>query len=251
MAAELILDKVSVRLGGTTVIDCINAKIPGGTFCCLLGPNGAGKTTLLRALTGYLPLASGQIVLGSERLDQLRSRERARHVSLVPQLAPPVGPLTVFEAASLGRLPANHGLGPISSEDKVLVAETLDMLQLTSLADRRCDDLSGGEWRKVLVAQGIVQSADVMLLDEPTAFLDPPARGTILAAAKALCISHGTTVLAVLHDPQLAVEFADSALLLKHGQLMYHGPPAEATTEERLEALYANGNAVNLTGVKP
>ncbi|HES58308.1 MAG TPA: ABC transporter ATP-binding protein, partial [Firmicutes bacterium] len=105
MAADLFLDQVTVRLGGRLVLDSVSALLPGATLCCLLGPNGAGKTTLLRSLTGYVPLASGTVRLGPTGLDTLSSRERARRIALVPQLAPPVGPLTVLEAVALGLLP--------------------------------------------------------------------------------------------------------------------------------------------------
>jgi iron complex transport system ATP-binding protein len=242
MAADLILANLSVQLGGRPVLKDVDATVAGGEFCCLLGPNGAGKTTLLRAVTGYMPVAGGRISLGRTRLDTLGSRERAKHVALVPQLAPPVGPLTVLEAVALGLLPRGTGPGRMNPEEKSLLAETLALLQLEHKSADRCDELSGGEWRKVLVAQGIVQQADVLLLDEPTAFLDPPARSAILAAARELCLNRGVTVIAVLHDPQLAESYADSALLLRDGRVVFHGPPQDATTEQRLDELYANGN---------
>jgi iron complex transport system ATP-binding protein len=242
VSADLNLSGVTAKLGGRPVLRAVSARITGGSFCCLLGPNGAGKTSLLRAITGYLQPTAGRVSLGDMDLGALSSRERAKHVALVPQLAPPVGPLTVFEAACLGLLPGGGGLGRVPAEDRDRVLQTLELLELDGLADQRCDELSGGEWRKVLVTQGIIQRADLLLLDEPTAFLDPPARRTILAAARSLCDSQGTTVVAVLHDTQFAAEFAHSALLLKHGAVMFHGPPAEATTEQRLAELYTNGD---------
>lgn len=248
MTADLLLDQVTVRLGGKLVLDSVSATLPGGTLCCLLGPNGAGKTTLLRSLTGYVPGASGIARLGPTDLNTLTSRERAKRIALVPQLAPPVGPLTVFEATALGLLRASRGLGRIAPEDSAFIEETLRQLQLDALAGRRCDELSGGEWRKVLVAQGIVQRAEVMLMDEPTAFLDPPARHAILEAARQLCRDRGATVIAVLHDPQLAEQYADSALLLRDGKVLFHGAPRAATTPGRLDALYSNGPSAAMPG---
>ncbi len=250
MAAELYLDKLTVRLGGKLVLNSVSATLPGGTLCCLLGPNGAGKTTLLRSLTGYVPLTSGRLRLGATDLHALSSRDRARRIALVPQLAPPVGPLTVFEAAALGLLPASRDLGRIAADDAEFIEETLGELQLDALARRRCDELSGGEWRKVLVAQGIVQQTDVLLLDEPTAFLDPPARRTILKTALRLCRDRGTTVIAVLHDPQLAEKYADNALLLKGGEVFFHGTPSRATGERMLESLYSNAHEIATKGAR-
>jgi iron complex transport system ATP-binding protein len=249
MSAELHLEQVSARLGGKQVLRSVSATIAGGTLCCLLGPNGSGKTTLLRAITGYVALAGGSIAVGGRQLNPLTSRERAKVVALVPQLATPAGPLTVFEAAALGCLPATRGLGGMSAADIQYIHETLALLQLDNMSGRRCDELSGGEWRKVLVAQGIVQRASVLLLDEPTAFLDPPARDAILAAAKQLCTSHAVMVLAVLHDPLLAREYADTALLLRRGEVVFHGPVHAATQAERLAQLYANGQSSVVDGV--
>lgn len=237
MHGELTIRSLTVGYGAEAVIRGLTAGCPPGRLTCLLGANGAGKTTLLNAISGYLP-ASGELSINGTSLATLSVRARARYIATVPQVAQELLLLTVRQAVALARYPHLKSRLRLGGGDTAAVGEALRNMELTGLAGRRCITLSGGEWRRVLIAQGLAQGTPVLLLDEPTAFLDPPARRQILHQVRSLAAQRNLTVLAVLHDVDLAREFAEHVLLLRHGQLLASGTPAETLTTELLASLY-------------
>ena len=243
MAAELACIDLHAGYGRRDVIRAVSATLQPGTVTALLGANGAGKTTLLRLLCGYLRPRKGKVLHDGVELSRLSPRERARRIAMVPQVAPEALPLTVHEAVAIARYPHSQARSgqhePYNGQ--VAVDSSLRQMDLTGLAERPCFTLSGGEWRRLLIAQGLAQlSPDpgVLLLDEPTAFLDPPTRRHILKRINELAAGHGMTALVVLHDVALAKEFTKQALLLHDGRILAAGAPGAVLTTANLARMY-------------
>lgn len=238
MCNELQVTGLTAGYGKTPVLSGFSASCQAGGITALLGSNGAGKTTLLRAIVGCLRIQAGAILLGDLDLVALSPRERARHVALVPQVSPDTISLRVAEAVGLARYPQRNGRFTNGGSDNSAVQSALAAVELETFAQRRCSELSGGEWRRVLVAQGLAQEPRVLLLDEPVVFLDPPARRRMLHMLRELADERQLVVLTVLHDIDLAKEYAAQALLLRDGKLLAAGTPGTALTSERLGELY-------------
>ena len=237
MAGGLTCHDLSTRYIARDIVRGFSAQFPECRLSCILGPNGAGKTTLLRAISGYLPLASGSVHVGDQDLAHLTPRQRAQLIATVPQANLEQAPLTVRDVLELARYP--HRLGRNSNGVHAAAVErALTDCGLTELAQRRCTMLSGGELRRVLIAQGLAQETPVLLLDEPTAFLDPPARVQLLRLLQTQARQRKLTVVAVLHDPSLARHFADYVVLLRDGVSQSQGLAQDVLSEEALAELY-------------
>lgn len=239
MTLELSCASVRAGYGPREILRSVSCRFGPSRLHAILGANGAGKTTLLRTISGTLPLRGGTIQLGACDLTRLSARERALHVALVPQLAAETIPLSVREAVALARYPHQRSWRIPDDIEHPAVLAALQALGLERYATTPCASLSGGEWRRVLIAQGLAQEADVLLLDEPTAFLDPPARVRIMATLRELAHGNGLIIAVVLHDPDLALKYCDDAVLLRAGTVLNAGPVAEVMTETGLEQLYA------------
>jgi len=238
MSADLILKNLAVGYAQKPIVRGVSARFQPGQLACILGANGAGKTTLLRALAGYLPLAAGSIELGNLELSRLTPRQRARNIAAVPQVAQDLLPLTVRQAVAMARYPFLTSRMQLNGADGTAIDAALAAMNLEKLASSQCSKLSGGEWRRVLIAQGLAQETAVLLLDEPTAFLDPPAQRHILAHVRRLALERDLIVLAVLHDFNLAREYAAQVLLLRAGELLASGAPATTLNQTLLAQLY-------------
>jgi len=238
MSGELRLESVTCGYGHSAVVQSLSARCPRNVITGMLGANGAGKTTLLRSISGYLPLRSGTIHLNGTELSDLSFRDRARHIACVPQISQDSLPLSVREAVRMARYP-HLKRRLINGGDVFAAVDTaISDMGLIELADRQCSTLSGGEWRRVLIAQGLAQETPVLLLDEPTAFLDPPSRRMILDRVRGLAQKRNLTVVAVLHDIDLAAEYCGHALLLRGGDLLASGSPADVLSTGNLSQLY-------------
>jgi iron complex transport system ATP-binding protein len=238
MAVELWCNNLHAGYARNEVLRGLSCCFSASRLSCILGPNGAGKTTLLRAALGLLPLRSGNVTLDGVDLSQLKPRERARRIALVPQLAAEAVPLTVREAVALAQYARRGATALDEAQAEPAVTAALEALALTPLADQPCAAISGGEWRRVLIAQGLAQQAEALLLDEPTAFLDPPARSYIMAKLRELAHAYGLIIAVVLHDPDLALRFADDVVLVRDGMVQAAGPAGEVLREAELEQLY-------------
>jgi iron complex transport system ATP-binding protein len=238
MPADLQLSDVHAGYGEAAILHGVSGRCPAGSLTCILGPNGAGKTTLLRVISGVLRTQRGTIMLDSTPLSKLTPQQRACRISLVPQLSADGVALRVEELVTLGRYPHYSGLAGPGVEDRAAATGALELLGLAGFARRRVASLSSGEWRRVLLAQGLAQGATVLLLDEPTAFLDPPARHSLLVLLRRLAHEQQLIVVAVMHEPLLALQFANHALLLSAGRTLDCGPAAAVLTRANLTALY-------------
>ena len=222
---------VSVDLGGRTVVDCVDLEVAAGSWTTVVGPNGAGKTTLLRALAGTVA-HSGTVRVGPARTPEPSGRNRARLLAVVPQ-HPVIPPgMQVFDYALLGRSPHQGLRFSASATDRRTTAAVLDRLDLTPFSDRAVDSLSGGERQRVVVARALVQETPVLVLDEPTSFLDLGHQLEVLELVAELRAERDLTVIGSLHDLSVVGQFADRIAVLDAGRLVADGRPAEILTPE-------------------
>ncbi|MBX6423117.1 ABC transporter ATP-binding protein [Thermosulfurimonas sp. F29] len=221
------------------ILNAVNLKLRRGEFVILLGPNGAGKTTLLRCILGLCSPIEGEIVVCGHPLRRLASKERARLLAYVPQSYQPVFPYTVLDFVLLGRTPHLGFLSHPGKRDEIKARKVLRELGLEPLLHRYLTNLSGGERQLVLFARALLQEAPILLLDEPIANLDLKHQLRVLSSVHRLVREKGLTVLATLHDPNLAFGFADRVVLLKKGRVLAEmNPRTHPGAKELLEELY-------------
>jgi iron complex transport system ATP-binding protein len=224
---------VAVRHGRAEVVTGLDLDVPAGALTALVGPNGSGKSTILRALAGIHAPAAGTIEVGGEALAGLRPRQRARTVAYLPQDPPIPTGLSVREVVELGRHP-HRGLFEADRHDRAIVDRALREADAAPLADRRVEQLSGGERQRVWLATALAQDAPVVLLDEPTTFLDIRHQLELLALLRAQVAEHGRTVVAVLHELTLATAHADHLVVMDAGRIVAQGEPVEVATSPAL-----------------
>ncbi len=237
---RLRFEDLSVELGGRTILEGVDFEIRPGEVVGLLGRNGAGKTTLLRLASGILHPSVGRVLLGGESVDTMSRRRLARRVALVPQDLHVAFPFRVGELVLMGRAPHQRLLGLESEDDVERALEALDRFGIGHLAERGIETLSGGERQLVLFARALVQDPAILLLDEPTAFLDLKHRVEVLREVRAFARS-GRSALVVSHDLSLAARSCDRVVLLGSGSVAGIGPPADVLTRENLRAAFGIG----------
>jgi iron complex transport system ATP-binding protein len=220
------------------ILNDISLSLRGGEFLGFLGPNGSGKSTFLKNLLGFLKPSRGKIVFSGT--NEVPSRtERSRRLAFVPQNSRPPASLSVRDVILMGRLPhirdrwAGYG-----KADREKVEETLKALGISGMAERDVMSLSGGEMQKVIIGRCLVQEGDILLLDEATSGLDLNHSIEIMELIRKKADQEGKTVVAVLHDLNLASQYCDRIVLLKNGHLRYQGSPRDILTEEVVEEIY-------------
>jgi iron complex transport system ATP-binding protein len=218
-------------------VEGIDLELAAGELVGLLGPNGAGKSTLVRVLSGVLGPYSGSIRLLGSELSALGRREIARALAVVPQENASEVPFTALETVLLGRHPHLSGLAFESAHDVGLAERALERVGAGALADRPLSELSSGERQRVVVARALAQATPVLLLDEPTSFLDLRYQVELFDLLRELA-REGRAVLAVLHDLNLAAEYCDRVALLAGGRVAAAGPTAEVLTYPHLTRVY-------------
>ncbi|SDJ07541.1 ABC transporter ATP-binding protein [Salipiger marinus] len=234
----LILSDLRLDLSGRAILDGIALDIAPGRVTALIGPNGSGKSTTLRAMAGLVSPDSGGVSLNGTPLPQMSRREIARALAFLPQS--PILPegITVRGLVERGRTPHLGSFRPMTATDRAVVDRALDRTGLTALAARRAATLSGGQRQRAFIAMTLAQDTPVLLLDEPTTFLDLPYQIEVLRLVRALNQDSGQTVVMVLHDINLACRFADRVVGIRAGQVLFDGTPEEVVTGTSLEALY-------------
>ncbi len=229
------LRAVRARLGQREVLHGIDLDIRQGNWTSIVGPNGAGKSTLLKVIAQLLP-CQGEVVLLGQALDAVPGRERARRLAWLGQSEPVGDDLSVLDVAMLGRLPHQAWLAPPSAHDRLVVEQALRSTQAWEWRERSLGQLSGGERQRVLLARALAVEADVLLMDEPLANLDPPHQADWLALVRAIAAA-GRTVVSVLHELSVALQ-ADSVVVLQAGCVLHHGPSQAAATHRALEQVF-------------
>ena len=226
---------IGASLGNIAVLQDISLQLPRGRWTSIVGPNGAGKTTLVKVLAGLLP-HTGQVYLLGRPVAVLRARERAQQLSWLGQNEASADDLTAYDVAMLGRLPHQPWLAPPSPQDHAAVERSLRATHAWDWRNRALGQLSGGERQRVLLARALAVEAEVLLMDEPLANLDPPHQTDWLLLVREL-VAGGKTVISVLHEISFALQ-ADDMLVMAAGRVVHHGPCSDADTRRALEKVF-------------
>ncbi len=232
--------RLTVRIDGAPILSAVDVAVGRGEFLSVIGPNGAGKSTLIRCLAGLIAPRGGEIVLAGRPLGAYSKRALARVVSYVPQADARELPFSVRAFVEMGRYPHLGSWASLRPTDLEAVGTALARTDTLHLADRPVGSLSGGERQRVLIAAALAQGGSVLLLDEPTTFLDYRHQMRILELLESLHSSEGLTIVTATHDLNWTVAVSDSVLALRGGRVLFHGPSAEVFSQDRLEAIFAN-----------
>ena len=216
---------LSYRINGRAILRDVCFSVETGTYVSIIGPNGAGKTTLLKCLNRILTGAEGEIRVWGRPLGQYSQSELATHVGYVPQGGTDDLPFTVFEFVMMGRYPHLSAFTSTTRRDEEAVSMALELSGAEELADRDCATLSGGERQRVLIAAALAQEARILLLDEPTTFLDPHHQRDVLRVLARINRESGVTILSVTHDINTAALTSDEVLALREGIVVFRGSP--------------------------
>lgn len=222
----IILDDVATGYGRKAVAEHIAAEIRSGELTCLIGPNGAGKSTLLRTLAGFLPALSGRVMLAGKPLSDYTPKELARLVSIVLTANSDIPNLSAGDVVALGRSPYTGFWGTLGDDDRKIVDEALRLTATEHLRHRMINTLSDGERQKVMIAKALAQQTPIILMDEPSAFLDFPSRVELMLLLRNLAHNQGKAILLSTHDVGIALKTADMLWLMQDGG-MTTGTPSE------------------------
>ncbi|MFZ2054509.1 MAG: ABC transporter ATP-binding protein [Candidatus Aminicenantales bacterium] len=224
--------------GGGDVIRNIDLRLEKGEFACILGPNGSGKSTLIKALQGLLKDVSGEVTIDGTDLFRLARREVSRKIAFVPQIVDLTFEFSVFELVSMGRYVHQSRLTGLSSSDRRLIKDVLEMVEIAPLQDKKVAHLSGGERQRVLIARALAQDTPLLFLDEPSSHLDLNYGLEIFAILAKLQKEQGKTILSTEHNINLAIPYAGKIIFLKRGQVLAQGPPAEMITRDKIKDVF-------------
>lgn len=235
---QIEMEHVSCGYAEREVLKQVSLGIHAGTVLVLLGPNGSGKTTLLRSLFNLIALKEGKILVEGLAVDQLSRKQVAQRLALSPQMEEPHWPMTIEETVQLGRSSHRGWVQPFQADDADYVDTALRQTGLVELRQRKITEISGGEWRRTLIARALAQQTKVLCLDEPTTGLDLKYQVEILTLIRELAHERDLTVILTLHDLNLASSFADQIVLLNQGRIEAAGTGQEVLTEDRISAVY-------------
>lgn len=232
------LRKMTVGYDGTPLIKDIEIGINKGEILVLIGPNGTGKSTILKSIAGQLPLISGDIILKNIRLNEISEKERAKKLSVV--LTERIHPelLTVRDIVGMGRYPYTGKLGILSEEDKKIVSETMDLVNVSDLAEKDFLSLSDGQRQKVMLAKALTQEPEILILDEPTSFLDIHCQIEFLSVLRKMSRKKHLTVIMSMHDLDMAEWICDRVLCIKGEYVERFGNPKEVFTPGYISEFY-------------
>ncbi len=242
---ETILQTHQLSIGYHTrrtkkaVASGLNLSLRGGRLTCLVGPNGSGKSTLLRTLAGLQKPIEGGIQIWEADLNSLPPDELAQRISIVLTDHLPPGNLSVRQVVALGRLPYTDWLGTLTDDDKAIVSQVLGQLEAEHLAERSFNELSDGERQKTMIARALAQQPQVMILDEPTAFLDWSNRLNVLVKLKELAQSTGKAFLLSSHDLELVCQVADELWVMESSGNVTCGTPRELASQGLLSRVFS------------
>ena len=235
--SALRLEGLTAERGGRVVVDGVDLTFGAGRLTAVIGPNGAGKSTLLDCAAGLLAPARGRVLLGEVDLATLRRRDLARRRAYLPQRAGVEWPISVERVVALGLTPALPAFGDLPASLRPAIGRALADCDLLALRDRPATSLSGGELARVMLARAVVSDPELLIVDEPTAGLDPRHAIDALRRLRARADA-GRTVILSIHELDLALRFADDVAALRDGRLLWAGPAAEVMTEANLARLY-------------
>jgi len=245
MDAMIEVQDLAFSYDGAPFIEGISFRVGAGEFCGIVGPNGSGKTTLLKLFSKLLKPEEGSIRLGGKEIASMSVRDMAKEVAVVPQETSIAFPFRVAEVVLMGRSPYLGGFRFEGAEDLEVAQRAMELTGTADLAERYFFELSGGEKQMVIIARALAQQAGVMLLDEPTAFLDIRHQVEIYDLIKGLNLEKGLTVVSVLHDLNLASLYCDWLIMLDRGRVYRMGKAEEVLTYANIREVY--GTEVYIT----
>jgi iron complex transport system ATP-binding protein len=237
-ATALSVERFSFGYDADPLLSEISFDVRDGEYLSIIGPNGVGKSTLIKCLNRIITGWTGSVNLYGKPLAGYSQKELARLIGYVPQASGRVLPFTVFDFVMMGRYPYLSPFSSIGADDKKHVNDALERTGVARLSDRQMDSLSGGERQKVLIAAALIQGARIMLLDEPTTFLDYKHQVECTRLLTQLNRESGVTIISVTHDINNAVLHSERIIAIKDRSIVFHGPPSELVCDGVLERIY-------------
>ncbi|ANU10814.1 ferrichrome ABC transporter ATP-binding protein [Planococcus antarcticus DSM 14505] len=231
---KLTAERLGVAYGDLDIVSGLNLDIPEGKVTTIIGPNGCGKSTILKTISRLLDAKTGAVYLDGKAIHKTSTKEIAKKMAILPQTPEAPSGLNVIELVSYGRFPHQNGFGRLSKKDKEIVQTAMEVTGLVPFAKRPIDELSGGQRQRVWIAMALAQETDLLLLDEPTTYLDMAHQLEVLKLLQQLNEKEGRTIVMVIHDLNHAARFADYMIALKNGNIVKEGTPSEVMTSEVL-----------------
>lgn len=235
---SIATQNLAVAYENKLVVDDLDMQIPQGKITTIIGPNGCGKSTVLKAVGRILKPKNGMVYLNGDDIRCLSTKEVAQKMAILPQSPQAPAGLTVGELVAYGRFPHQRGFGKLKPEDKQIIAWALEMTKLLEFETTAVDNLSGGQRQRVWIAMALAQQTDLILLDEPTTYLDLSYQLEVLELLYRLNREQGCTIAMVLHDLNLAARFADYMIAIRSGDIISHGAPSEVMTAQVLRETF-------------
>lgn len=220
------------------IINDMNLDIPKGKISIIIGANGCGKSTLLKSMGRMIKPTGGEIYINDISIKKYKDKDLAKTMAILPQSPKCPDSITVKELVGFGRYPYQSAMCGMSKEDNSIVEDAIEKTELIEYKNRGVSTLSGGQRQRAWIAMTLAQNTDIILLDEPTTYLDMAYQLEVLTLLKKLNEENGTTIVMVLHELNLACKFADNIIGLKKGSVICQGRPADVITEECLRAIY-------------
>jgi len=238
MSHILDISNISLSFRDKLILSNVSLEVSAGEFFVIIGPNGAGKTSLLKVLSGLQKAQKGTVTIKDKNILNYRRRNLSQIMAIVPQHIEVGFPFTVADTVIMGRSPHLGILGMEGENDFHIAEEAMKFTDVSHLTDRKLFQLSGGELQRVIIARAICQQPEIILLDEPTTALDPSHQLKIMDLMEKFRREHGTTIIMVSHDLNLASMYGDRVLLLKSGRVVKTGDPKSVLNKELLEDSY-------------
>lgn len=242
---SIVTRRLKVGYDGVIIVPGFDVELRKGKITSIIGANGCGKSTVLKAIGRILPAEGGTVIVNDVDIKTMKSRDVAKCLAILPQTPTAPGTLTCEELVAYGRYPYQKGMGRLTKEDRDVVSWALEATGMLEFRQREIACLSGGQRQRVWVAMALAQQTNIVLLDEPTTYLDLSHQLEVLEILKHLNREQGTTIVMVLHDLNLASRYSDYLLAMKDGQIARYGTPEEVMTRDVLaECFFIDGDVV-------
>ena len=245
---SIVTKELKVGYDGRIIVPSFDIEIKKGKITSIIGANGCGKSTVLKAIGRIIRSESGTVIINDSDLKSLKNKDIAKQMAILPQSPTAPGTLTCRELVGYGRFPYQKGFGKLSKEDKDIVTWALEVTNMQEFADREIACLSGGQRQRVWIAMALAQQTGIILLDEPTTYLDLAHQLEVLELLKKLNEGQGTTIVMVLHDLNLASRYSHYLLAMREGNVNCFGTPQEVMTKEMLYNCFGIDGDIQIDG---